>query len=81
MIVNFHIEKLTLEGGSRADGARLGEALRSRLAELTAGGLRAEPGSIERLDAGIIPHAASPEHTGHHLAERIFGSVKGPRNA
>jgi hypothetical protein len=81
MSVNFHIGKLTIEGGTRADGARVGEALRGRLTELAHRGLPIGPLSIDRLDAGTLPHGASAADTGRHLADRIFRSVRGTRDA
>jgi hypothetical protein len=81
MNVKFHIGRLTIDGGSRADGVRVGDALRSRLTELAASGVPLRPSKIDRLDAGTLPPGASAEHTGRHLADRIFRSLRGSRNA
>ena len=79
MSLHFHIDRLTIEGASRSDALRVGAALRSRLAELGAGGLQARGDLIRHLDAGVLPGGASPEATGRHLATQIFRSLQGPR--
>jgi len=81
MQVKFHIGRLTVNGGSRADGVRIGDALRSRLTELAGSGLPLQGAKIDRLDAGTLPAGASAEHTGRHLADRIFENLRGARNA
>ena len=80
MKLKFHIGRLTIDGGSRGDGNRVGEALRTRLMELAASGLPLHASKIDRLDAGTLPPGTSVEETGRHLAERIFRSLTGERN-
>lgn len=79
MRINFHIERLTVEGKSRADGLRIGDALRSRLADLAAGGGLSQPSSlnIAHLDAGELARGANAAQTGDHLAGRIVQQLKG----
>jgi hypothetical protein len=81
MKLNFHIGKLSIDGGSRADGLRTGEALRSHLTELARRGLPGRDASVDRIDAGVLPAGGSPERTGRHLADRIFRSLKGSSDA
>ena len=81
MNVNIHIAKLTIDGGSRADGVRVGDALRARLTELAASGTPLPAMKIDRLDAGTLPEGAGAERTGRHLADRIFRSLRGSRHA
>jgi hypothetical protein len=80
MNIKVHIGRLTVEGVSHADGLRVGEALRSRLAELAAVSLLRRASNIDRLDAGEIPRGASAEQTGRHVAGRIFQNLKGSPN-
>lgn len=81
MNVNIHIAKLTIDGGSRADGVRVGDALRGRLAELAGSEAPLRAAKIDRLDAGTLPQGAGAERTGRHLADRIFRSLRGSRSA
>lgn len=80
---NIHIERLTVEGQSHSDGVRVGDALRLRLAELTAAGAPGQPQAlnIDRLDAGELPRGAGPVQTGHHLAGRIFQSLSAQKGS
>lgn len=77
MKVKVHIGRLTVEGASRADAIRAGEALRSRLTELVSKGFEPRPSQISRLDGGEVPHGANAEHIGRHTAGRIFQNLKG----
>jgi hypothetical protein len=79
--VKVHIERLTVEGSSRADAVRVGEALRARLAELAAAGFAPRTGNFDRVDGGELPHGAAPEHIGRHTAGRIFQNMKGAPHA
>ncbi len=85
MLVNLNIGRLTVHGATRADGVRIGNALRGRLQELASSGipLRAAKGvtNINRLDAGTLAPGASAEQTGRQIADRIFGTLKGRRDA
>jgi hypothetical protein len=78
--LHFHIDRLTVEGASRAEGWRVSAALSNRLKELGADGMHSRHAHIESWDAGVLPTGASPEAIGHHLATQIFRRVKGPRH-
>jgi hypothetical protein len=78
--VKFQIGRLSIDGASRADGARVGDALRSRLASLVMCNPPLHAFHINRLDVGTLPRGASPEQAGDYLAEQIFRSLKGSRN-
>jgi len=75
--VNIHIERLTVEGSSRTDAKRVGDALRLGLTELVAAGFTPRAANLDRLDGGELPSGATPEHIGRHTAGQIFQSVKG----
>jgi hypothetical protein len=77
MKVNFHIERLTVDGASPADARRIGDALRARLAELASNGLRVRTQSVERIEGGEAPYGAGPEHIAKHAAGRIVQGLKG----
>lgn len=79
MKVNFHIQRLVIEGSSRAEAMRVAEALRARLSEGTAD-LAARTAHIGRLDAGTLPHHSTPEQIGCHVAGRIWTNLKGPHH-
>jgi hypothetical protein len=81
MTIRIHIERLTVEGGSRADARQIGDALRTRLTELASAGLLPQSSQISRLDAGQLPHGASPDQIGRHTAGRIFQNLKGAPHA
>ncbi len=76
MSIRIHIQRLTVEGASRAQAARAGEALRAHLSELTLRGISPQISDIERLDAGEI-RADDLDGAGRHAAERIFGHLGG----
>ncbi|MGP0063413.1 MAG: hypothetical protein ACLQGP_07430 [Isosphaeraceae bacterium] len=74
-VLNFHVERMTLEGISRADAGRVAAAMRRKIAELsrtTAVLSRASPTRIARFDGGIIVAGSSPEQIGQHIAIQIF---------
>jgi hypothetical protein len=79
--VKVHIERLTVEGSSRADAMRVGDALRAKLTELAADGFVPRSANLDRVDAGELPHGASPEQVGRHTAGRIFQNMKGAPHA
>ena len=80
MNVKFQIGRLSIDGASRADGVRVSDALHSRLISLVMCDPPLHAFHINRLDAGTLPRGASPEQTGHYLADQIFRSLKGSRN-
>ncbi len=74
-VLNFHVERMTLEGISRADSGRVTAAMRRKLAELagaTADLGRASNSRIERFDGGSIAAGSRPEEIGQHIAMQIF---------
>ena len=77
MRVRIHIERLTVEGRSRSDAVRIGDALRARLTELGSTRFEPAPSSIARIQAGDVPRGATPEQIGRHTAGRIFQALKG----
>jgi hypothetical protein len=79
--VKIHIERLTVEGTSRADAMRVGEALRVRLTELAAAGFVPSASNLDRVDAGELRHPATPEHIGRHTAGQIFQNIKAAPHA
>jgi hypothetical protein len=81
MKVNYRIQRLVIEGASHSDSQRIAEALRGRLSELSAAGLSPRPGSIARLDGGVVSRPASAGQIGRHIAGRIFSSLGGGRRA
>ena len=81
MKVTYQIQRLVIEGASHAEAQRVAEALRGRLSELSAAGLAPRPGSIARLDGGVVSRPASAGQIGHHIAGRIFSSLGGGHRA
>ena len=81
MKVNFNVGSLTIHGGARAAGLQVAQALRRSLTELAASGSPMRALQIERLDAGTLPPGADAEHTGRHLANQIYRTLRGSRNA
>jgi hypothetical protein len=79
MSIKIHIRRLTVEGASRADALRAGDALRTRLAALVARGISPAPSHVDRIDAGEIP-AGSMDRAGRRAAERIFAQLTGGLN-
>ncbi|HEY1938442.1 MAG TPA: hypothetical protein VGJ33_10955 [Candidatus Angelobacter sp.] len=80
MKVNFHIQRLVIEGASHSEALRVAEALRARLSELPAAGKIAKAANIGRLDAGVLPPRSSAGQIGHHIAGQIFTTLKGPHH-
>ena len=79
-VLNVRVDRLTLEGFSRADAGRVESAMRRKIAELagtTAALSRASPVRIARIDAGTVAAGSSPERIGEHLAIRIFKGLMG----
>ncbi|MGA3006909.1 MAG: hypothetical protein ABSE59_03355 [Opitutaceae bacterium] len=73
--LQFQIGRLTLPGMSRADTARVVDAMQAGLAKLA----RQFPGrdwrklsALPRLDGGTLRVGARPEQIGEHLATQIF---------
>lgn len=80
MNINFHVSRLTIEGMSRAEGLRVGEALKTHLTDLARAGMPVRGAKIDRLNAGILSPGASAESIGRHLASQIFRNLKGRRD-
>jgi len=77
--INFRIERLTLEGYTRADRARFTQTFEKRMRELVtaARGVNwAGAKGAERIDAGTLPPAATPEQAARHIARKIFLSLR-----
>ena len=82
-VLSFHIQRLTLEGISRADAGRVTAAMRRKIAELagtTAALSRSSSSRIERFDGGSIAAGSSPEEIGQHIATQIFKGLGLPRS-
>jgi hypothetical protein len=82
MKVNLHIDRLVLEGFSRAEGRTVGAALERELARLIdRGGLPAHLHSatpIPRLDSGSLNLSPQtrPGTVGRQLARQIYGGTQ-----
>lgn len=81
MRARIHIERLTVEGRSRSDAVRIGDALRARLTELGSTGFAPAASSIARMQAGDVARGATPEEIGRQTAGRIFQAMKGGPDA
>ncbi len=82
-VLSFHIQRLTLEGISRADAGRVTAAMRRKITELagtTAALSRASAARIEKFDGGSIAAGSSPEEIGQHIATQIFKGLGLPRS-
>jgi hypothetical protein len=73
--IRVAIDRITIEGRSRADHVRAAEEFAKALASLA----DAAPGfdwsgvpTVRRFDAGALGAAATPEEIGRHLASRLF---------
>ena len=58
MELKIHIERLTIEGGSRAAGAEFADALRQQLAAMVSRGAPLRSQQVDRIDAGTLPVSA-----------------------
>jgi hypothetical protein len=82
--LHIHIDRLSLEGKSAAEGRRIVAAMERRLTELAnrvATPLAANNAAIQRMDAGTLAHGASPGAIGGHIATQIYRKLGGPRGA
>jgi hypothetical protein len=73
--LQFHIDRLTLPGLSRADAARAVEAMKQGLGRLAAQSPERNwrrLSVVGRVDGGTLPAGARPEQIGEHLAAQIF---------
>ena len=73
--IRVAIDRIAIEGRSRADHARAADAFAGALASLA----DAAPGldwpaatGVARLDAGTVPARATPEEIGRHLAASLL---------
>ena len=81
-VLSFHIQRLTLEGISRADAGRVTAAMRRKIAELagtTAALSRASAAEHRAVRRGIGAAGSSPEEIGQHIATQIFKGLGLPR--
>ena len=80
--INFRIERLTLEGYTRADQARFTRTLEKTLRDL----VTAAPGfdwaaatGADRIDAGTLLSGTTPERAARHTARQIFLNLQRQR--
>ena len=82
MRIHLEIDRLELEGVSRADGRLVGIALEQELSRLvTRDGLPPqvlERGSVPSLDAGSLRLAPNlrPRALGRQLGQQVYGGLK-----
>jgi hypothetical protein len=77
-VLSVRIERMTLEGISRADADRVATGIRRKIADLagaTALPSRAPAALIESFDGGSIAGGSSPEQMGEHIAREIFKAL------
>ena len=72
--IHIHIDRLTLEGKTRAESRGIVEAMERHLTALANG---ARPG---RGEAGVIAHGAAPDAIGGHIATQVFQKMGGAEN-
>ncbi len=73
--LKFNVGRITLPGMSRADTARVVDAMKKDLAKLASqfpGRNWQDVSAIDRLDGGTLGAGARPEQIGEHLAAQIF---------
>jgi hypothetical protein len=73
--LGVHIERLTLEGKSGAEGRRIVAAIERHLAALANGA------AVPDAEHGPAPHSASADALGHRIAAQVFRMIAGPRHA
>jgi len=78
--LRFNIDRITMEGYSAGEQKRFIQALQSNLAELarSIGGNQwsaVRRLALDRLDAGRLPHDATPEIAARQIATRIRGGL------
>lgn len=86
--LNVHIDRLTLEGKSPAEGRRIVAAIERRLTQLANGApsqlaanrFAARNAVVPRLDTGVVAHGASADSIGSHIATQVFRKLGGARN-
>lgn len=77
-VVRLHIDRLTVEGMTLADGRTIGRAIERKLAALAnAAPPAAENQTIAHLDGGTLAGPATPDRVGNHVAARILGTLGG----
>ena len=72
--LHVHIERLTLEGKSRAEGRRIVAAMESHLTAMA-------NGAGTTADHGPVPNAAGADAIGRRIAAQVFRKMGGPRHA
>ena len=73
--LDVHIDRLTLEGKSRAEGRRIVAAIERQLASLANG---AAPAAGEHSP---VPHSAGADAIGRRIAVQVFRKIRGARHA
>ncbi|HVV47222.1 MAG TPA: hypothetical protein VHC72_18550 [Bryobacteraceae bacterium] len=88
VLLNIHIDRLTLEGKTAAEGRRIVAAMERRLTDLANRApsrlLSQASGphdGLGRLDAGVVPHGAGADSIGSQIANEVFRKMGGPRRA
>jgi len=79
MELKIHIQRLTIEGGSRASAAEFADALRNQLAAIVSRGAPLRSQRIGRIDAGTLPAGAAAKQQAGRVAESLHGAMKGGR--
>jgi len=79
-VVRLHIDRLTVEGMTLADGRRIGRAIERKLAALANASvmpLAAETHTIPQVDGGTLAAPATPDRVGNQIAAGIFRTLGG----
>ena len=75
MRMHVHIDRLTLEGKTHADGRRIVEAIERHLTALANGGERL------RVESGPLAHHAGVDAVGSRIATEVFHKIGGTSHA